>query len=496
MNKYNIFQYISRKDFTFLSFAFLLIFGVGAFSFWLGFPGYILDHDTFRVFKFELSNFGPIMNSLFIGLITLLFGKHTYYLFLLNTITLYLGIFFLVLGLYVRFRSVFAITPLFIAFIGNIYLSNFISMNYILMANFIFCAYCVIFFIILANERISKNLKIALWIFVCVLLFLGLLWRHNAIFTAYPAFFIIIYMFLKSYKLDCKVFIKRYIGFLSLSAVLCLAIVLGIPKAIQKRYNDYMQYPANHLLLLQIAGACVPSDDDSCFKDEWYYFDGKAQSIGTDFQRVKQAYNSNPLNGDFYGCNDVIFECGTHYGLTNAWIKAIIKHPKNFLAHEMRFFKAMWYQNPRDDDINGFARSTIKSPKLLQEKAPDTYRSGLLEKYPQNERSITLTPLQEDIYTFLWRYLPVINHAFWVSLGFLALVISSYFIVKLKSDKMLFVFAFSCALSSFASAFIIAAMAIVPYSRYMSPIPILSAIAFIGLLVAILDKKARNASGI
>ena len=116
----------------------MLCFCVGAFTFWLGFPGFIIDTDTFRVLGFVLEDFGPPMNTPFIWLITLIFGKHTFYLFLLNNITLYLGIWFLIAGFYLRFRSVFALALILIAFIGNIYLGNFIAMNYILMANFIF----------------------------------------------------------------------------------------------------------------------------------------------------------------------------------------------------------------------------------------------------------------------------------------------------------------------------------------------------------------------
>ena len=201
------------KNCVFLTFAFILCAGICGFSFWLGFPGYIYDTDTFRVLDFVLEDFGPPMNTLFIWLITLIFGKHTFYLFLLNLITLYLGIYFLIMGFYLRYKSIFSLALLLIAFIGNIYLSNFISMNYVLMANFIFCAYSGILLLILAGERIAKKIRIVLWILIFALLFLGLLWRHNAIFSAFPAFFIIIYLWLRNRGLDSKVFAKKFVGF-------------------------------------------------------------------------------------------------------------------------------------------------------------------------------------------------------------------------------------------------------------------------------------------
>lgn len=475
---------INRYDYICLGFAFVLCFGVGAFNFWLGFPGFIIDTDTFRVLGFVLEDFGPPMNTLLIALITLIFGKHTFYLFLLNNIMLYLGIWFLVAGFYLRFRSVFALALIFIAFIGNIYLGNFIAMNYILMANFIFCAYSIILFLILARQCISKKIRIMLWILAFVLLFLGLLWRHNAIFSAFPAFFIIGYVFFK----DSPIFVRRFAGFVAMSAILCLFIVVELPKFVPKSYNAY---PSNHLLLLQIAGACVPADDASCFKDSWYYFDGKAR----DFDNVKSAYNSNPLNGDLFGCGWQIFECGKLDGLESAWLRAILKHPLYFLAHESRFFKAMWWQNPRDDDIDGFVRSVIKAPMRLQEKSTGEYRLGILKDYPKDEWSINFSPMRERIYTIFYNNLPVLNHAIFIAVGFALLIFSTFEIFRVrkqKSDKSLLIFTFSTALTTFASAFIIAAMAIVTHSRYMSPVPIFSVIALVGFVAFVLDYRIQK----
>ena len=473
---------INRCDCIFLGFALALCFCVGAFSFWLGFPGFIQDTDTFRVLDFVLEDFGPPMNTLFIWLITLIFGKHTFYLFLLNNITLYLGIWFLIAGFYLRFRSVVALVFIFIAFIGNIYLGNFIAMNYILMANFIFCAYSVILFLILAKQCVGKRIRVGLLILALVLLFLGLLWRHNAIFSAFPAFFIIGYMFFKDSP------IRRFAIFVAMSAVLCLAIVVELPKFVPKSYNAY---PSNQLLLLQIAGACVPADDASCFDDSWYYVDVKVAN----FDNVKKAYQSNPLNGDLFGCGWNIFECGKLNGLVSAWIRAIAKYPRNFLAHESRFFKAMWWQNPRDDDEWGHAKSVIKTPNRLQEKPTGEYRLNILKNYPKDEWSISLSPLQEKIYTLFYDNLPVANHAIFVAVGFALLIFSAVVIIlwrKQTRDKSLIIFTFATALTAFASAFIIAAMTIVTHSRYMSPVPIFSIIALVGFVAFVLDYRAKK----
>ncbi len=472
---------INRRDSIFLELSFVLCYCVGVFTFWLGFPGFIIDSDTFRVLGFDLSNYGPVMNSLFIGLISFIFGKHTFYLFLLNNITLYLGVFFLIAGFYLRFRSIFALALIFIAFIGNIYLGNFIAMNYILMANFIFCAYSIILFLILARQCVGKKICIMLWILAFVLLFLGLLWRHNAIFSAFPAFFIICYLFLQNRGLDSPKFTKIYAKFMLLSAVLCLVIVVGFPKVISKGSN-----PQNHLLLLQIAGACVPADDASCFKQKWYE---KEKS----FDSVKEAYHSNPLNGDLFSCT--MFECGKLDGLNYAWLGAITKYPSNFITHESRFFKAMWWQNPRDDDEWGHAKSVIKTPERIQEKQPYERRLNNLKDYPQNEWHITFSQVREKIYTALYNHLPVLNHAIFIAIGFALLIFSTFEIFRVrqqKSDKSLLIFTFATALTTFASAFIIAAMAIVTHSRYMSPVPIFSIIALVGFVAFVLDYRTQK----
>ena len=51
---------MNLKHCVFLTFAFILCAGICGFTFWLGFPGYIIDLDTFRVLDFDTSNYAPI----------------------------------------------------------------------------------------------------------------------------------------------------------------------------------------------------------------------------------------------------------------------------------------------------------------------------------------------------------------------------------------------------------------------------------------------------
>ena len=123
------------------------------------------------------------------------------------------------------------------------------------------------------------------------------------------------------------------------------------------------------------------------------------------------------------------------------------------------------------------------------------YRLSVLQNYPKNEWSITFSPLQERIYTILYTNLPVLNHAVFVALGFVLLTISGFLIVrwrKCECDKSLIIFTFATALTAFASAVIIAGMAIVTYSRYMSPVAIFSIIALVGFVAFMLEMRKKD----
>ena len=356
------------------------------------------------------------------------------------------------------------------------------------MANFIFCAYSVIFFIIFAREILKKWLKIALWTLAFACLFFGILWRHNAIFSAFPAFFIICYLFLENRKLAVKSFIKGYVALLGLSVLLCLVIVIGVPKALTKGESN----PQNHLLLLQIAGACVPADDASCFKDEWY-INNKT------FDDVKKIYKDNPLFADLYTCwagENAFFPCSKLNGLTSAWIKAIVKHPINFLAHELPFFKGLWLQIPYDSILEYGTHSYIISPQNIH-REPVEWWKETLKNFPKNEWKTTFTPLQEKIYTAMYKYLPILPHIVFVAVGFFGLLLSAmiwafrFFGLQTRSKELL-IFAFSTGLTAFASAFIIAGMAMNTWSRYMFPVVIFGVMAFVGFVAFALESLCAN----
>lgn len=472
---------LTRKDYIFLVFAFLLCAGICAFTFWLGFPGFHIIGDTYNSIALIKNNAHPVFIAYVLQGLYFIFGKNLYYLFLFNIVPFYAGIFFLIAGFYLRFKNPFAILLIFPTFIGNIYFQNFIQYHSFALPMMLFCIYSLILFLILAPLKRTK----ILWILLFVLMFFAILWRHNAIFSVFPAFFIICYLFLQNRGLDSPNFTKNYAKFIVLSAFLCLAIVIFIPKLLQTSQS----HPANHPFLHQIAGACVPADDTSCFKDEWYYPHKK-------WSDVKDLYAKYPLNADPFNVSwgydsERPFKPEKLNGLQRAWIGAIFKYPSNFLAHELRFFKAMWWQNP----------GWIFDAQKMQEKATHEWHISVANDFKESQRSITFTPLQEQIYTFLYNHKILLNHIWGVGVGFIILVISSVilwrrrkkvFVDNACQNNALLVFCFSVSFASFWSAFFITAFSPVPDSRYMSPILPMSIVALVGFVAFVLDYLSQK----
>lgn len=453
---------LKLNSYLFLAFAFILCSGICVFTFYLGFPGFHIIGDTYNSIALVKDNHHPIFIATTLESLYILFGKHLYYLFLFNIVPFYLGIFLLIAGFYLRFRSYFAILLVFPTLIGNIYFQNFIEYHSFSLPMLCFLLYSLLLFLTLNQVKFAK----ILWIFVFVVMAFALLWRHNSIFSVFPAFFIIIYLFLRNRKLDS--FMKVYVQLLILSAFASLTVAFFIPKLLQKSEAA----AANHIFLHQIAGACVPNDDASCFKKEWYY-------PYKNFDDVKRLYEKYPLNGDPFnvpwGYDDVRpFYHKRLAGLKTQWIKAIAKYPSDFLRHEMRFFKAMWFANPQ----------WIFDSTQIQAKPDNSWHIAITESFAENERSIVFTPQRKKIYDFLYEHKIVLNHIVGVAVSFLTMVLCGVGLTlnRFKQNRAMLVFGFACGFAGFFSAVFIVAFSPVPETRYMSPILPLAIMSAVGLL--------------
>lgn len=254
----------------------------------------------------------------------------------------------------------------------------------------------------------SKN---ALDFCFCFVIFSNSVATQCDFFSFSSLFYFGLFVFGKS-QFVCQNFFKKYLVLMILSAVLCLVIVLGFPKIFAIGSN-----PQNHLLLSQMAGACLPNDDSSCFPKQWY-------RKGKSFEDVRRAYQKESLNGDNFAClfgNELIFSCEI-----NGVVAAISKYPANFARHEARFFSAMWFQNPMDDDVAGWVKSVIKTPENIQQKALPLWKNTL-QNFPENEWQIAFSLLQEKIYTALYENLPVFSHIVFVAMAFAVFILSAFF---------------------------------------------------------------------
>ena len=473
-------QPLRRKDKVFLGAVVLLCIGLCVFQFCLGCPGYHIIGDTYNSIANAKKNWHPVFIAYVTEWLYAIFGKHLYYLFLCNLIPFYTGLCFVVCGLYIRFRSPIALLGIFPIFIGNIYFQNFIQYHSFALPMMLFCLYAMALFYFLTTSvlRYTRFWNRAFWTSFFILMFCAILWRHNAIFSVFPLWIVLSFVFLQNRGLKGKSFYKPLTILILTSAMLCLAIVIIVPKILTKGQS----YPSNHLLLLQIAGACVPADDESCFLQEWYYG-------GKSFVDVKAAYakdprNADPFNVPWWDKQQVLFNPGQKLPhLTSQWLHAIAKYPLNFLQHELGFINAMWIQTP----------SWIFDAKRLQNKPSHPWHVSVTNSFPENERSITLTPLREQIYTFLFEHKILLNHIVGVLIGVILLVLSSILLIAKKRVNALLVFTFSAAFAAFGSALMIALFSPVPETRYMPPVLPVSLMALIGFVAFVWDWRAKPA---
>ncbi|AQQ58904.1 hypothetical protein XJ32_00975 [Helicobacter bilis] len=475
IEQYALNSALSLRDKLFLALSACIIIALFIFQFWLGFPGYHLISDNYISVNLNTRNLAPVLPSYVLGILYFLFGKHLYYMFLFNLVPFYTGLLFLVWGFYIRFRSLFAIFLIFPVFIGNIYFQNFLQLTSFSLPMLLFCGYAMVLFMLLVPLSARKT-KIMWWL-IGIVFFCAILWRHNAIFSVFPVSFVLVYMWLCNRGINTKEFVKKYINGVIACAILCLCVVIIVPRNL---IFPRPALPANHVFLHQIAGACVPADDSSCFKDEWYY----PHKTWSD---VKELYKERLLDADPFnvgwGYHDKRpFPSKQFDGLYTQWLKAIFKHPIYFAQHELRFLKAMWFKK----EVYMF------DSKVLQEKTTNPQFIYFASKFRESERSIVFTPTQEKIYDFLYEHRLLLNHFWGVALSFGVMILSLIlWLVKRDLRNSLLMFSFGVGFAGFFSALFIVLFTPLDDSRYMSPVLPLGLLAIIGFIAFMLDCYKR-----
>ena len=472
---------ISEKRFIILNCIICLILFI--FQFWLGFPGDFQEPDNYYIIVGTLNNsygnWHPVLIQLTLHVLYKIFGVHSYYLFLINLILFYLGLILIIISLFYRFKTKKVLLLYLLIFIKDIYFANFSHLKDFTASMFVWLLYSLIFFQ-LSMPISNKYIRISIKIFTGIILFFGLLWRHNDIVTIYPIFILFVYQYLKNKNIkDVKNYIKLFVVLMLSFAI----ILVGIVKIFPVIWCKYDNYASNHLILLQIAACSVPANDDSLIPNEWYEKDKT-------FEDVKKAYNDNPLNADNFSTSwakDRPFLANTKLvNLKKIWIKYIFKYPINYIKHIYKFFLAYTVKEPNVD------RWILNSHNIqkLSPKEWNEHIQYIKNSFNSKEQKITFTPLQEKIHDFLFNnaiHVPVIHP---IIISFIIFVISFILIfIKKIFDSDILIYSFCVSFSAIATFWIVVLFTPIPLYRYIYPVYPISIIALISFLTFIKDFK-------
>lgn len=433
------------------------------FVFWLGFPGYFQEGDIYNSLAGVANNWHPIFIARFVKCLYLFLGKHSFYLFALNIFSYYAGFAFFITALYLKFNTKLVFFIFSVSFIGNIFFQNFIQYHSFTLPMLLWLGLSMVFFRILipiTNKVVDRLFILS----TSIVLLFALFWRHNAIISLYPIFILFCYTYLKKCKTER--FILKYIALLSFCAFVLIALVKIHPYLLSSKIS---KFTANHIFLHQIAGAAVPANDAALIPKEWY-------ENGKNFQDVKELYYKYPFHADPFGvdwepwASNKPFKLGELEDLKTIWLKAIFKHPTNYLKHISGFFRIMWFQEP----------GWILNTDQIQIGPVNSWHRSVAKHFKKNERKITFSPMQKKIYVFLFKYKILLNHIVGITIGIGIFFVTGFlwaFKIGYRSDLLLF--SLSTSLSACVSAVMFCIFTPAPDPRYMSPILTLSLVSLL-----------------
>lgn len=476
---YIIYKYIKYKktldnnDYYFVTIIELITIILFLFQYWLFYPGYFENFDTWRsIIKglYNLSNnWDPVLVDISFKFIDKL-GLNTSVLYFINLALWYAAIFLLVFSLYLKFKNKNIVLIFLFSFIYEIYFSNVEYLKDNTSTLYFIFACSIIFTTIILN--ISYKTKKLLLIIANILLIIALLHRHNFIVTVYPIFFYIVYYYMKQLNINNKKkYIIYYFSSLIIIAASLIAIYVIFPKIFVKNMDTGSTY---HILYLQIAGSAVRSNDDTLIPEYWY-------GDGKNFNDVIEQYNSNPIYGDPFWNKNILVPSKSH-DIKKVWIKSILKHPISYMKHIINYTKNMWTIEYYRDKVYG----TYANYRSIKTFNIEDFNNT---KFYRENKGINFSDLKNDIYIFFYKHLPKINVSIYVLLSIFLFCIIGLLLLKPKLRNDLLIFSFSISFSSLATSIIIAIFtpsAMFQY-RYMYPVVPTTIIALISFMTFIYD---------
>lgn len=494
--------YMLKNDYYFLFSLILIFIFLFYFIYWLFFPGYYQYWDTseviWRAYTENYDNWRPIIISLVLRILYSIFGYDTYYLFLINILSWFIGLYLIIVSLYTKFKNKLVILLIFLSFLGNIFFTKINSEKDFTATLILWLSLSIIFYSITGNIKNHKILFFtkALSIFIALI---ALLWRHNFIVTVYPILFI--YLFINIEKINN---VKKFI-----LSIISIMFVLGISLIIMVKIfplffidEDMAKTATYHTFLIQISACAVDSNDSNLIPKNWY-LDGR------NFEDVKKIYNTErgSVLADLYAVN---FDRNAPFkilppnpnikkNIKKVWVKAIISHPISYMKHIYNYAKYIF----TTEDWSTFLRKLNYrfDPEYIQQ----TYKFPFMSNEYYNSihnKNIQFDKNKEKIYSFFYRYLPDINISFFVILSFVLFFISLFCMFKFNNNFL--IFSFLVSFSSAATCIIVLLFSPAPLYRYISPVVHIFIISLISFITFIYDigglkifiKKLRSNSNI
>lgn len=451
------------------------------FLIWLYFPGYNSYPDFFdSLAVLKRDGWHAVFPAWLLGIFYSLFGKHTFYLYIGNIVVFHAALFLILLAV-LRHSKMLAFFILLCVPTANLYLLNVFSWSTQNLANGLLLLYAFVLYFVLTPP--SNKIRFIFWGAFVLIYCACLLWRHSAIFAVFPALFLPLFYWAQQNK-------KTFAKLLVVAAVGSIVVAVLIPKLLQEGEKTY---PANHIFLHQMAGACVPADDSACFPKEWF-------AKNRNFEDVKAIYDyfplfADPLTHPIYlldsqGLAYSAFKIKKlHHGvhlenLYTLWFRAITQHPQHFLAHQWRFFKGFWLNdfsiNIHNADSLYFYQNTRYDSFAVQM----VLNSKNLNLFPVAERFIHFSPLRLQIYQTLVEHLPFFDRTAMGVVTLLGLVISTLLLLRTNATPILF-FTWCVFLACFVYAFVLTIFSPVPDFRYLAPVFALNWLGIISALITL-----------
>ncbi|MEE6207833.1 MAG: glucosyltransferase domain-containing protein, partial [Alphaproteobacteria bacterium] len=473
-----IFNKICRNKFIWVSTG--LGIACAVFHFWLAYPGFV-NFDGYAL-MLSKENIQPIMMTyLFTGLFNI-FGYHIWYGLLLNLLPFYLGLWLIALGFHQRYKSWWALLCYFPVLIQTIFVSLFFILTVALESSYSFLLFACLLYIILVPSP-----KRRFWLIALIIIsgLFALFARHNGNIQIFPAIALGAYMVINE-KSKWK-FLLKYSALTILGFILLSGIKIATDNAVST--PDFKK-PHQHVFAHQLAAMCVPENDASCFDESWFL-------PGTNFENIKRTFLQAPVIGDNFGWFEN--DCGMHTkiivaeGIEKKWLQAVLKYPKNFLAHELRMIPILWTTPIQ------FVEYSPEGPKSPFYDTFNFYDGhGDIEKpevFPKDETYMHETPLKKQLLHIWDDYLPKIPTLFWIFYMLISGIITTGLLLFRQDNHKSLAYCFHLSWGGLAAAVIYGMFYPNIFWRYIEVIWVFGIALTFGLSMYILDSiggKEKN----